>query len=1076
MRIHRLEIQAFGPFAGREIIDFDKLGAQGLFLLNGATGAGKTSILDAIAYALYGQVPGSRSASTGQLRSHHAAEGVVPQVVCEFTAGGRRLEVERSPEWMRPVKRGSGTTREQASTRLREKSDGVWEVKSTRNDEAASEIHQLLGMNMAQFTKVVLLAQGDFAAFLRATATERQTLLQRLFGTDIYQDVENRLATDAKVAQSAVAAGLGALETAERVALSQSAQVLEREAEHAIRVAELAEATPVTEPDTEPETEPATGLLSEGTSDEQPISELHGLELFAVLKQQVGQAVARTADHAAESRAQAQSLAELVDTAQSQRSRHAALAAAVAEQNRLNGLTQEEAQWRERLDRHHQAQVLSAVVQSAAKTARERDRTQARTAAAAASFDANELAAATLGKAALSATAAELESLDRDLTKQLATVDAALPDEGRHQQKSALLLRQEAALSAAHKRQELQGVAVTAAKKRIVEVQTRQGQLRADGHNVEQSTQKAKDALQLVSTIEEYLEHSAVVDQLVLAETSAREHAVAAKEDWLDALDQRLSQAAGQLAENLVDGEPCQVCGSTVHPDPSPLAGTGADLMNAEKTAKKVSDTAEAEVFAARTQLSQARNTHAVLAERGGSGDLKKARAGVVLTEQELREATAAVAELAALETESSALHTSVEQAQAVVTAAAEEAASLNAAQDALTREIADLDEHLAVVRDGYASLADRRAALIRAQEPGEALLVALRQQTTAASAALDAASALEAALAQPDSRFADASQVQAALLDATEAAAVDRQIKDHAKAVAVNTARLAEPDVVLAKEEKQAGDTPPSQEAVAELIQDAAAAKVAADAAALQSGMTSNAASQLHASETDFIALEGKVAPLRDRAQLLAGLADAVRGGGDNKYKMTLSSYVLAARLEQVALAASLRLATMSDARYTLRHSDAKKGNQKAGLGLEVVDEWTGISRDTATLSGGESFMASLSLALGLSDVVQQESGGLDIETLFVDEGFGSLDEQSLEQVMDALEGLRDGGRMVGLVSHVAEMKQRIPLHLHVHKGRNGSTVELKMAGLRLGRGFPEQVDLMGPCLIKLVAGTGTG
>lgn len=168
----------------------------------------------------------------------------------------------------------------------------------------------------------------------------------------------------------------------------------------------------------------------------------------------------------------------------------------------------------------------------------------------------------------------------------------------------------------------------------------------------------------------------------------------------------------------------------------------------------------------------------------------------------------------------------------------------------------------------------------------------------------------------------------------------------------------------------------------------------------------------------------------------------------------MTLSSYVLAARLEQVALAASLRLATMSDARYTLRHSDAKKGNQKSGLGLEVVDEWTGISRDTATLSGGESFMASLSLALGLSDVVQQESGGLDIETLFVDEGFGSLDEQTLEQVMDALEGLRDGGRMVGLVSHVAEMKQRIPLHLHVHKGRNGSTVELKMAGAQAGTG----------------------
>ena len=1017
MRIHRLEIQAFGPFAGREIIDFDQLGAQGLFLLNGSTGAGKTSILDAIAYALYGQVPGSRSASTGQLRSHHAADGVAPEVVCEFTAGGRRLEVQRSPEWMRPVKRGTGTTREQASTQLREKTDAGWEVKSTRNDEAASEIHQLLGMNMAQFTKVVLLAQGDFAAFLRATATERQTLLQRLFGTDIYQDVELRLAADSKAAQTAVAAGLGALETAERVALSQSAQVLEREAEHE-------------------------------TVDEQPLSELHGLDLFAVLKQRVARAVTRTEADAAQTRDREQSLAELVTAAQNRRSRYAALAAAVAEHSRLQDLIQDEAQWRERLERHHQAQVLSAVVQSAAKTAIERERTQARTAAAAVSFDANELAAAILGKAAAGATAAELESLDRDLTKQLATVDAALPDEVRHQQKSAQLLRQEAAVGAALKQQELQGAAVLAARARIVQVQARQGQLRADGHNVEQSTLHAETAVQLVATIAEYQNHSAVVEQLALAETSAREHAVAAKEDWLEALNQRLSQAAGQLAEILVDGEPCQVCGSTVHPAPSPLAGTGADLVKAEKAAKKVSDTAEAEVFAARTQLSEARNTHAVLVERGGAGDLEKARAAVVLKEQELRDATAAVAELAELDAESTALHSKVEQAQAAVTAAAEEAASLTAGQDALTREIAALAEHLAVVRDGYPSLAERRAALARAQEPGEALLLALRQEATATSAAQDAGSALELALAESESRFADAAQVQEALLAPAEAAAVDQQIKEYAKAVAVNAARLADPEVVLAHEEEQAGVSAPAPETVAELVQDAAAAKVAADAAAVEFGMARNAAAQLQTSETEFIALEETVAPLRDRAQLLAGLAEAVRGGGDNKYKMTLSSYVLAARLEQVALAASLRLATMSDARYTLRHSDAKKGNQKAGLGLEVVDEWTGISRDTATLSGGESFMASLSLALGLSDVVQQESCGLDIETLFVDEGFGSLDEQTLEQVMDALEGLRDGGRMVGLVSHVAEMKQRIPLHLHVHKGRNGSTVELKMAG----------------------------
>ena len=182
-----------------------------------------------------------------------------------------------------------------------------------------------------------------------------------------------------------------------------------------------------------------------------------------------------------------------------------------------------------------------------------------------------------------------------------------------------------------------------------------------------------------------------------------------------------------------------------------------------------------------------------------------------------------------------------------------------------------------------------------------------------------------------------------------------------------------------------------------------------------------------------------------RERADVLRGLAEAARGSGDNSYRMSLNAYVLAARLEQVAIAASERLVAMSDGRYTLQHSDARAArNAKSGLGLEVVDEWTGRRRDTSTLSGGESFMASLSLALGLADVVQQEAGGVDIETLFVDEGFGSLDEQALEQVMDALEGLRDGGRVVGLVSHVGEMKQRIGSQLQVVKQRNGSTVHI--------------------------------
>jgi exonuclease SbcC len=209
-----------------------------------------------------------------------------------------------------------------------------------------------------------------------------------------------------------------------------------------------------------------------------------------------------------------------------------------------------------------------------------------------------------------------------------------------------------------------------------------------------------------------------------------------------------------------------------------------------------------------------------------------------------------------------------------------------------------------------------------------------------------------------------------------------------------------------------------------------------------LEVGLLEQSVVQLASYADRAAALEERLVPLRQAHALAKSVADTARGNGENLYKMSLATYVLAARLEQVADAATERLQQMSDGRYSLVHSDSKSGNRKSGLGLNVIDSWTGMRRDTATLSGGESFMASLALALGLADVVQQESGGLDIETLFVDEGFGSLDEQSLEQVMDALENLRDGGRVVGLVSHVPELKQRIPAQLHISKGRTGSSV----------------------------------
>ncbi|PWS52805.1 SMC family ATPase, partial [Streptomyces sp. FT05W] len=192
---------------------------------------------------------------------------------------------------------------------------------------------------------------------------------------------------------------------------------------------------------------------------------------------------------------------------------------------------------------------------------------------------------------------------------------------------------------------------------------------------------------------------------------------------------------------------------------------------------------------------------------------------------------------------------------------------------------------------------------------------------------------------------------------------------------------------------------------------------------------------------------------PVRQEYERVARLAGLTAGtSADNERKMRLEAYVLAARLEQVAAAATIRLQRMSGGRYTLVHSDDRSGGRRAGLGLHVVDSWTGRERDTATLSGGETFFASLALALGLADVVTDEAGGVRLDTLFIDEGFGSLDEQTLDEVLDVLDSLRERDRSVGIVSHVGDLRRRIPAQLEVVKERHGSAVVHRAAGTLSG------------------------
>ena len=1033
MRIHHLRISGFGPFAGTEDIDFDRLSAHGLFLLNGPTGAGKTSVLDAICFALYGSVPGARQDGK-RLRSDHAEPGQEPAVTCEFSAQGRRFEVTRSPAWEKPSARGkNGFTVQQAKTLLRERVDGAWVEKSARNDEAGAEIMALLGMDREQFTRVVMLPQGDFAAFLRSKAADRLDLLQKLFGTQRFEALEQELSRQSAAAREDVAV------------LSGQLGLLASRAE--------TEAAPLQLPE---EGAPA--------ADDVP-RRLAWLQDSAALR------LAELRDRAAAAGAASQDRRNEAEQEAARDGRNRKLQAAIERQQAVEEGAQRLEELLSRLGRHRQAEVLqgqlqavdaaSAKVRSAAAAAE-----SAMTLLRLAAGDGGELAQLSLEPAA-EAAGAGLESVTSAgtaaagehgasakgsvpgaaeelgrLRSLLAVVEARLPDEDRLRD----LRMRHGVLSGKQEelQQDVETLGNTVSQLLVEREQLVDGMDRLETRSTDAALRR-KEAAAAAELLDVVRRHGSAVKALGLVKarhSDSRENLLEAKRRWLDVREERLANAASELAAKLVDGEPCAVCGSGHHPSPADAGSGGPGLAQEEEQAHGIFEAAEAAHAAVTAELAKAEQAVAVLAGQGGNTPAAEARAAADAALAAANDAEQAMEELRSRRQRLEALDAGLGQARSGVAEAEADRSRVAASLAELAEQAGSLDKGLAGLRGGHRSL-DRR---LRALEEAVAVLgKAVEAQSRLDAALLQAGEAqehLERAL--PEAGFATVADVRGQLLGASEAAALDAAIRA-AQDEAARVAGLFESeDIVLALAEAAEGFQV-DEERLTGLRAGAAAAQNEAREADLAAGLAARCVASLTSIAAEYGALACSSRQPAEKAQMLTGLADAASGRGENTYRMSLNSYVLAARLEQVALAASERLVAMSDGRYLLQHTDAKAARgAKSGLGLEVVDQWTGYHRDTSTLSGGESFMASLSLALGLADVVQQEAGGVEIETLFVDEGFGSLDEQSLEQVMDALEGLRDGGRVVGLVSHVAEMKQRIGTQLQVHKSRNGSTLRI--------------------------------
>ncbi|SNR56839.1 AAA family ATPase [Blastococcus mobilis] len=982
MRLHRLSLTAFGPFAGTAEVDYDEVGRDGLFLLWGPTGAGKTTLLDAVVFALYGTVPGARGEEK-RLRSDHAAASVRTEVSCELTLGGERLLVVRRPEQQRPKKRGEGVTTEQARLLVQRLTDGGWEPVSTRIDEGSEHLRMRLGLDVHQFCQVVLLPQGDFARFLRAEPEHRGELLRTLFDVGRFASAEDWLADERATARERVAVQKARVSTL----LARVAQVADIDVPE-----ELA-----------PELVGGGGGGAVGPWVD---------TVRATARNRLAEATARAEEAAAE--------AGLVDaelaSARALAERHDRRDRALAELEALTARELELAGLRAERNAGRRAEPLRDCLESAARAAGEAERTTVAVERARAEWDpvadgrdasADVVRELRDGAAAARALLPETERV-RELTRRIAGLDrritelAARCDEAGRAEETwpARLAEQEdrvtLARAAAVRLPGLESAVATAAA--------------------------ALDAAGAADRLEARLAGSRELVQ------TRREAWSDAREHWLDLRARRLEGMAAELATQLTDGADCPVCGATEHPRPAAHAGpvvTAAD----EQVAHAAAEAAEASLSAATAELDRQERELVGLRARAGDGTAADQAAAL----EELRRAARDTADLAATLDRAqdllAELLTERESSAARLAADREELGARGAERASLADALAELEQRLDAARGEDADLVARVARLTAAADRCEVLVDAVAADARAREAASDALRIAEERAVTAG--FDDVLVAGDALLGEGRLDALDRELDGHDHRLSVVRARLAERELaelgprpdVGAVEERCAAITRRREEAVAEL-----------ERARRCSGALESLAG-------DVIAAEMELAELHAWADQVTALADLVTGRGSNALRMRLQSFVLAARLEQVAEVASRRLLEMSGGRYTFLHSDAQgRHGARGGLGLDVFDEYTGVRRPTKTLSGGESFMASLALALGLADVVTAESGGVQLDTLFVDEGFGSLDPQALDAVMTVLDELRRGGRTVGVISHVEELRTRIPTRLEVVSGREGS------------------------------------
>ena len=928
MRPLKLTLSAFGPYASATVLDLERLGRGGLYLVTGDTGAGKTTLFDAITYALYDHSSGGvRDGS--MLRSKYAEPGTPTFVELEFEVHGARYTVRRNPEYLRPKARGEGFTTEKADAVLTY-ADGRPPV--TKSKEVTAAVTDLIGLDYNQFSQIAMIAQGQFSRLLNATTEERSRIFRKLFRTQRYQKLQDALQEE----NSKLASQL----------TKQNAQL-----DAVLAGVRFADSDP-------------DAAALDTLSAQMPPDEVSAL-LDALIARQEAALAAVTAEH-------------------------------TAAQTRLDAVQQT-------LGRAEQAdalrrQLTSKQTELAALLPR---RDAARAEAARHAGDAAQLDTLTAQLERAKAQLAAWDALDKLCREQ----DAARSDAQLHQAK------------ARRAQEQLRGVeqALTQLEADLSALPDPDVQRDALELQARQLTQREAALSALAESLSEGQRRTHTAKQAQERYRTAAD-AQAAAHAQRDALERAFLDAqAGLLAQDLTDGTPCPVCGSLHHPAKAALprtAPTQAQVTAAKQAADAADRTAQEASAAAREALAAEREGKAtlrrdaeqLLPERFTSPDgpvpltvtlLKTALAeetdALRTAQQQNRSALAQNAADARrkvqLEADRKAKTAQRTALEASASAAVQTAAARAATADALERQITDARKTAPAQR----TEAEQAVRTLEAQRT--ALRTGMEQAASALNAAEQACAAAEAAV----------QALQAQQLPTDSPAQLD--------ALRDEQTRLQQERQQTAEQEKAL---------TAQLVPNRNAA-------------------------ADYRRLSAARQALEQRWQWVNALAATAGGTLSSKQKIRLEAYIQMNYLDRILVHANTRLMQMTAGQYELERVGAENQRSQSGLDLGVIDHYNGTRRSVKTLSGGESFKASLALALGLSDEVQSAAGGIRLDTLFLDEGFGSLDDESLEQAIRVLSGLTEGDRLVGIISHVAALKDRIDRQVLVKKARTGgSTVEL--------------------------------